>query len=388
MAEVLAVEVTDLVKIYRRSAGGNTARPRYLRAGTPEASGGPATTPRSTRAHGRRQAHPPTETKQGDAPPPRRAGRGAQTRGAQTIEGQVLPSGERAAQIRAVDGLSLSVSVGSVTAVLGPNGAGKTTTIEICEGFRAADSGEVRVLGLDPIRDGAALRPRVGVMLQAGGMYPGARAGEMLRLIAAHHANPLDAGVLMERLGLAEAAGVPFRRLSGGQQQRLSLAMAVVGRPELVFLDEPTAGLDVQGRRDTWELIEELRLSGVTVVLTTHAMDEAERLSDQVVIVNRGRVVAAGSPAELTRGGAEGQLRFRAPAGLDVERLLLALPDGTTGREGPSGHYLVQGTVDPQLLAAVTAWCASNGVLAEDLRVEQRTLEDVFVELTGSELAS
>ncbi|CUU53866.1 ABC-2 type transport system ATP-binding protein [Parafrankia irregularis] len=376
MTEVLAVELTELVKTYRRAAGASgagQARPRYLKAGATQAQAGspaPSRRGRSRSRGGARDARPAHDAH--DRAP-----------GDTTKRDEGIPP---PAEVRAVDGLSLGVSAGSVTAVLGPNGAGKTTTIEICEGFRSADSGGVRVLGLHPVRDAAALRPRVGVMLQAGGMYPGARAGEMLRLIAAHHAHPLDTGALMERLGLAEVAGTPFRRLSGGQQQRLSLAMAVVGRPELVFLDEPTAGLDVQGRRDTWELIEELRLSGVTVVLTTHAMDEAERLADQVVIVNRGRVVAAGSPAELTRGGAEGQLRFRAPGGLDVARLLLALPDGTTGWENPPGHYLVQGTVDPQLLAAVTAWCASNGVLAEDLRVEQRTLEDVFLDLTGTEL--
>ncbi|WP_018640374.1 ABC transporter ATP-binding protein [Parafrankia elaeagni] len=376
MTEVLAVEVTDLVKTYRRAPAGGQTRPRYLRAGAPEPPAGPPAQRRRGRQRTRTHASsPPDRAGQADrAGPP--GGTEAKPDEAPTVT----------THVRAVDGLSLQVAAGSVTAVLGPNGAGKTTTIEICEGFRAADSGEVRVLGLHPLRDAAALRPRVGVMLQAGGMYPGARAGEMLRLIGSHHAHPLDAGVLLERLGLADVAGVPFRRLSGGQQQRLSLAMAVIGRPELVFLDEPTAGLDVQGRRDTWELIEELRLSGVTVVLTTHAMDEAERLADQVAIVNRGRVVAAGTPAELTRGGAEGQLRFRAPAGLDVSRLLLALPDGTTGWEDPPGHYLVQGTVDPQLLAAVTAWCAGNGVLAEDLRVEQRTLEDVFLDLTGTEL--
>jgi ABC-2 type transport system ATP-binding protein len=223
-------------------------------------------------------------------------------------------------------------------------------------------------------------------MLQSGGVYPGARAAEMLRLIAAHHRNPLDPARLLDRLGLAEAARTPFRALSGGQQQRLSLAMAVVGRPELVFLDEPTSGLDVHARHAAWELVGELRASGVSVVLTTHFMEEAERLADQIVIISRGRAVAAGTTAELTRGGAEGQLRFRAPANLDIDRLLLALPDATQAREDPPGHYLVQGTVDPQLLAAVTAWCASNGVLAEDLRVEQRSLEDVFVDLTGSQL--
>jgi ABC-2 type transport system ATP-binding protein len=226
-------------------------------------------------------------------------------------------------------------------------------------------------------------------MLQAGGMYPGARAGEMLALLAAHHRTPLDVAVLLDRVGLSgPAARTPYRRLSGGQRQRLSLAMALVGRPELVFLDEPTAGLDVQARRAAWDVIAQLRAGGVTVVLTTHAMDEAERLADRVVIVDHGRVLAAGSPADLTRGGAEGQLRFRAPAGLDIDRLRLALPDGTVITEDPAGCYVVHGTVDPHLLAAVTAWCASSGVLAEDLRVEQRSLEDVFVELTGSGLRS
>jgi ABC-2 type transport system ATP-binding protein len=291
-------------------------------------------------------------------------------------------------QGRAVDGLSFAVPMGTVTALLGPNGAGKTTTVEICEGFRAADSGTVRVLGDRPIADATRLRPRVGVMLQAGGMYPGARAGEMLRLVAAHHANPLDADALLDRLGLTGGpARTPFRRLSGGQKQLLSLAMAVVGRPELVFLDEPTAGLDVHARHRTWDLVEELRAAGVTVVLTTHAMDEAERLADQVVIVNRGRVVAAGSPAELTRGGADGELRFRAPAGLDLDQLLAALPAGSAAEERAGGHYIVRGVVDPAFLAAVTAWCAGNGVLPADLRVEQRSLEDVFVDLTGAELS-
>ncbi|MBX6387954.1 MAG: ABC transporter ATP-binding protein [Frankia sp.] len=291
-------------------------------------------------------------------------------------------------QTRAVAGMSFGVATGTVTALLGPNGAGKTTTVEICEGFRRPDAGTVRVLGLDPVADGAALRPRVGVMLQSGGMYPGARAHEMLRLVAAHHASPLDPDLLLERVGLlGSAARTPFRRLSGGQQQRLSLAMAIVGRPELVFLDEPTAGLDVRARHDTWDLIEELRASGVTVVLTTHAMDEAERLADHVVIVNRGRVVAAGSPAELTKGGADGELRFRAPSGLDLSQLLAALPPGAQASERAGGHYVVRGTIDPPFLAAVTAWCAGNGVLPSDLRVEQRSLEDVFVELTGSELA-
>jgi ABC-2 type transport system ATP-binding protein len=174
--------------------------------------------------------------------------------------------------------------------------------------------------------------------------------------------------------------------MSGGQQQRLSLAVAVVGRPELVFLDEPSTGLDPQARHATWELIEELRAAGVSVVLTTHNMEEAERLADKVVIVDHGKVVAEGSPQELT--GAERQLRFRARPGLGLEELLSALPAGSAAKESPAGHYLIEADVSPELLATVTAWCASHGVMTEDLRIERRTLEDVFLELTGRELRS
>jgi ABC-2 type transport system ATP-binding protein len=286
----------------------------------------------------------------------------------------------------AVAGVSLTVERGAVLALLGPNGAGKTTTVETCEGYRRPDSGTVRVLGLDPVREARELRPRVGVMLQGGGGYPGARAGELLRLLAAYAADPLDPDALLDRLGLAAAARTPYKRLSGGQKQRLSLAMALVARPELVFLDEPTAGLDPQARHATWEVVEKLRADGVTVVLTTHYMEEAERLADTVVVIDSGRVVATGTPAELTRGGAEGQLRFRAEPGLDGRALAAALPAGIRVSEPHPGAYLVEGRVDPQLLAAVTAWCAGNGVLAEDLRVQRRSLEDVFLELTGREL--
>ena len=284
----------------------------------------------------------------------------------------------------AVDGLSFSVRRGTVLALLGPNGAGKTTTVEVCEGFRSPDGGTVRVLGLDPAD--RSLRARMGVMPQTAGGYPGLRAGELLRLVASYHRDPLDPADLLTRLGLLDVERTAFRRLSGGQQQRLSLAMAIVGRPELVFLDEPTAGLDPQARRATWELIEALRRDGVTVVLTTHLMDEVEHLADDVVIVDRGRLVAGGTVAELTRHSATGQLRFRARPGLDLELLLQALPEGCLGKESPDGQYLLEGPVDPQLLATVTAWCATHGVLAQDLKVEQKSLEDVFLDLTGREL--
>jgi ABC-2 type transport system ATP-binding protein len=282
----------------------------------------------------------------------------------------------------AVDGLTLRCASGEVTAILGPNGAGKTSTIEICEGFRRPDAGTVRVLGLDPADP--SLKPRIGVMLQAGGVPPAARAGEWLRLMARFHAQPLDPGALLERLGLAAHARTPYRRLSGGQQQRLSLAGAVIGRPELVFLDEPTAGLDPQARLACWDVVADLRAAGVSVVLTTHHMDEAEKLSDHVVIIDHGRVVACGSPMKLT--GAERQLRFRARAGLNLDELLCALPQGSTAKESPSGHYIIEGQVGPELLATVTAWCAGEGVTTEDLSIERRTLEDVFLELTGREL--
>jgi ABC-2 type transport system ATP-binding protein len=288
----------------------------------------------------------------------------------------------------AVAGLSLRAEQGEVTAILGPNGAGKTTTIEICEGFRRPDEGSVRVLGLDPARDGRALRPRVGVMLQAGGVPTAVRAGEYLRVMARFHARPVEPQLLLDRLGLAGCAGTPFKRLSGGQQQRLSLAAAIIGRPELVFLDEPTAGLDPQARHATWDLITGLRASGAAIILTSHYMEEAERLADRVIIVDHGTKVAEGSPAQLT--GTAGQLRFRAEAGLDTDGLVTALPPGSAAKESPAGHYVVEvhDKVTPRLLAAVTAWCAEHGVLAQSLRIESRTLEDVFLELTGRDLRS
>ncbi|TQK43754.1 ABC-2 type transport system ATP-binding protein [Streptomyces sp. SLBN-118] len=288
----------------------------------------------------------------------------------------------------AVDGLDLEVPRGSVTAVLGPNGAGKTTTVETCEGYRRADKGTVRVLGLDPVADAARLRPSIGVMLQSGGVYPGARAEEMLRHMAKLHAHPLDVDALIERLGLGSCGRTTYRRLSGGQQQRLALAMAVVGRPELVFLDEPTAGLDPQARRSTWELVGELRQDGVSTVLTTHFMDEAEQLADVVAIIDAGRVIAQGSPEQLCRGGAENTLRFTGRPGLDVGSLLKALPDGTEAVELTPGAYRITGQVDPQLLATVTSWCAQHGVMPNGISVERHTLEDVFLELTGKELRS
>jgi ABC-2 type transport system ATP-binding protein len=287
----------------------------------------------------------------------------------------------------AVNGLDLVQQRGTVLALLGPNGAGKTSTVEICEGFRSADGGTVRVLGLDPATDGDRLRPRIGVMPQGGGAYPGVHAAEMLRVIASCAADPHDPAWLLDVLGLTSAARTPYKRLSGGQQQRLSLACALVGRPELVFLDEPTAGMDPQARRLVWDIVRALRADGVTVLLTTHLMDEAEALADHVVIVDEGRVVASGTPRELTAGDPDDQqLRFRARPGLDTRLLTAALPEGLVVREATPGCYLVQGLIDPQVVSTVTSWCAQQGVLAEEMQVARRSLEDVFLELTGREL--
>jgi ABC-2 type transport system ATP-binding protein len=295
---------------------------------------------------------------------------------------------KRYGTMAAVDGLSLTVQRGTITALLGPNGAGKTTTVECCEGYRRPSAGSVRVLGLDPLGDARALRPRVGVMLQDGGVPPAARPEEVLSHVARLYAHPLPVRELLERLGLAGSARTAYRRLSGGQRQRVGLALAVVGRPDLVFLDEPTAGLDPRARRATWDLVEHLRSDGVTVVLTTHFMEEAERLADEVIVINRGRVVTSGSPRELTARGAENTLSFFGPAALALDGLRSALPLATRVAEVSPGSYRVEGDVGPQLLATVTAWCAAHGVMPERLTVERRTLEEVFLDLTGRELRS
>jgi len=289
----------------------------------------------------------------------------------------------------AVDGLSLTVDRETITAVLGPNGAGKTTTLETAEGYRSPHAGSVRVLDLDPVRDRRRLLPRIGVMLQGGGAWSGVRADEMLRHVAHLHAHPLDLAALSDRLGLGECGPTPYRRLSGGQQQRLGLAMAIVGRPEIVFVDEPTAGMDPAARRTTWELLEDLREAGVTVVLTTHYMEEAERLADRIHIIDHGRLIASGSPLELTRGGRSATIRLvvtrpfppNAP-----ESLRRALGDRVEVTLLDAMSIVVAGPADASSLAVVSRWCEENDVLPESLTLGQRTLEDVFLELTGREL--
>jgi ABC-2 type transport system ATP-binding protein len=287
-----------------------------------------------------------------------------------------------------VNGLSLTAAFGAVTAVLGPNGAGKTTTIETCEGFRQPDSGSVRVLGLDPGKDARQLRPRVGVMLQEGGIYGSVSPHTALNHAAALYAHPHTPADLLDRLGLGAVADTSFKRLSGGQQQRLGIALAVIGRPELVFLDEPTAGLDPQSRHSTWELVADLRQAGVAVVLTTHYLEEAEQLADHVVIVDAGEVVAEGSPTELTASLGGEVLRFTAPPRLDLSELRVALQDGATATEVSPGSYYVAGKVAAELLATVTQWCGAHGVAPTSLATERPSLQDVFLAVTGHELRS
>jgi ABC-2 type transport system ATP-binding protein len=274
--------------------------------------------------------------------------------------------------------------VGEVFGLLGPNGAGKTTTVEILEGYRRADAGEVRVLGVDPWRDGATLRPRIGVMLQEGGLYPGVRPLEALQLFASYYDDPDDPERLLQLVGLDDSRRTLVRRMSGGQQQRLSLALALVGKPSLVFLDEPTAGMDPHARATTWAMIRELRDRGVTVVLTTHAMDEAEHLCDRVGIIDRGRLVACDSPIELTARAAADEITFSTIAGLAVGELAarLGLAIGSI-REVRPGDYLVDTAANPASIAALTAWLAEQGALVSELRAGRRSLEDVFLRLTG-----
>lgn len=301
------------------------------------------------------------------------------------ISGLVKRYGDRAV----VDGLDLVARPGAVTAVLGPNGAGKTTTIECCEGLRRPDAGTVRVLGLDPVDDARELRPRVGVMLQDGGLPTGVPAAQMLEHVARMYADPRPLDELTERLGLGSFARTTVRRLSGGQRQRLALAAAVVGRPQVAFLDEPSAGMDPQSRHAVWQLVRELRDEGVAVVLTTHLMDEAEDLADHVVVVDHGKVIAQGSVRDLVSSGDDRTLRLDGTPGLDVVALTAALTadgPGVTTTETSPGSYAVVGPVGPTTVAALTRWLAEQDVLATRLTVGRRTLEDVFLDLTGRTL--
>ncbi len=292
----------------------------------------------------------------------------------------------------AVDNLDLSADTGEVLVVLGPNGAGKTSTVETLEGYRRPEAGVVRVLGLDPVGDHAALTGRMGVMLQSGGVYPMLGPRRVLDLFAAYYSDPAPSGELLDTVGLSAVATTPWRHLSGGEQQRLSLALALIGRPEAAFLDEPTSGVDPEGRTAIRAVVAGLKDKGVSVVLTTHELAEAERMADRIVILARGRIAREGTPRELTTSASDpatASVTFGAPSGLDAPALANAVGPSAEVTETQPGRYRVQ-TPDqpgPALAAAVTAFLAERGIAMTDL-VVGRTLEDVYFSAVGPEAAT
>jgi ABC-2 type transport system ATP-binding protein len=280
----------------------------------------------------------------------------------------------------AVDGVSFAVEEGEIFGILGPNGAGKTTTVECVEGLRSPDGGTIRVGGLDPQRDEDQLRDLLGVQLQQSQLPEKLQVGEAMELYSSFYREPADWRRLIDSLHLTDKIGTQFRRLSGGQKQRLSIALALIGNPKVAVLDELTTGLDPQARRDAWDLIEDIRARGVTIVLVTHFMEEAERLCDRLAVIDAGKVVAIDSPAGLVSSVDNRQrIRFRPSAPID-HALLMALPE-VTAVERAGSQLVVTGTGD--LLLAVTTTLARNKVVAADLRAEQASLDDAFVALTG-----
>jgi ABC-2 type transport system ATP-binding protein len=283
----------------------------------------------------------------------------------------------------AVDGLNLTIPAGTVCTLLGPNGAGKTSTVETLEGYRKPTAGAVRVLDLNPITDAKALAPRIGVMLQRNGVYVTMTPREVLRLFASYYGTRAhNADDMLQRVGLSEVAATPWRRLSGGEQQRLSLGLALIGRPDVAFLDEPTASVDPNARILVRDIIGQLRTDGVTVVLTTHDLDEAQRLSDHIVIIDHGKVLAEGTPTELMQGSGRGGIRFRTPGRFDASALGRAL--GGTVTQGSEGEYLLDLDPSPTNVAALTTWLAQHDLAIEDLKAGTHSLEDVFLRLTAT----
>lgn len=280
----------------------------------------------------------------------------------------------------AVDGVSFAVEQGEIFGILGPNGAGKTTTVECIEGLRTPDGGSVRVCGIDPQRDEGELRQLLGAQLQESELPDKLEVGEAMELFSSFYRDPTDWRELIGILKLTDKLDTQFRRLSGGQKQRVSIALALLGNPRVAVLDELTTGLDPQARRDTWELIESIRDRGVTILLVTHFMEEAERLCDRLALVDAGRIVALDTPAGLVAKVDDQQrIRFRPSAPID-HAVLAALPE-VTNVERAGSQLVVTGTGN--LLLAVTTTLARNQVVAGDLRVEQTSLDDAFVALTG-----
>jgi ABC-2 type transport system ATP-binding protein len=261
----------------------------------------------------------------------------------------------------AVRGIDFEIGAGEVFGLLGPNGAGKTTTIEILEGYRDRDAGDVEVLGEDPAHAPKEWRERLGVVLQSSSLYPNLTVGESLEVFGGYYSSPRNAAEIIDIVGLTDKADARCRTLSGGQKRRLDLGLALVGNPELVFLDEPTTGFDPGARRAAWETIRNLRSLGTTILLTTHYLDEAEQLSDRVAVLREGRIVRVGTPAELTGGTAETEIRYRR-----------------------NGKVIVEQTAEPtRRLYELTAEAVERGVELADLEVRRPTLEDVYLELTG-----
>jgi ABC-2 type transport system ATP-binding protein len=288
----------------------------------------------------------------------------------------------------AVDRIDLTADAGEVVVILGPNGAGKTSTVETLEGYRRPAAGDVRVLGLHPRSDHAALTGRMGVMLQRGGVYPMLGPRRVLDLFAAYYPDPLPTDHLLDLVGLRAVAATPWRHLSGGEQQRLSLALALIGRPEVAFLDEPTAGVDPEGRLAIRAVVAGLKEKGVCVLLTTHELTEAEKLADRIVILSAGRVVREGTAHELTTAGAAttAVTTFGAPPGLDVAALATAVGPGATATETSPGRYLVEtpaATAGPAVTAAIATWLAERGAALTDLTTG-RSLEEVYFDAVGT----
>lgn len=287
--------------------------------------------------------------------------------------------------LRVLDSVSLKAYPGQVTTLLGSNGAGKSTTLACAQGLLRPESGTVELLGQDPYGDNPELRSRVGVMLQDGGLPPSMRPVPLLRHVAAMYKNPVDVDALVARLDLESFGTRTIRRLSGGQKQRVALALALAGDPEVLFLDEPSAGLDPQSRQVVFDLIAELRDAGKAIILTTHLMDDAQRLSDYVYILDKGRTVTQGTVAELTSRAAEEQetrpVTFGATAGL-------ALPQPPVGlhlEETTPGNYHLAGVSTPEDLQWLTGWWAQEGILPTHLNLQARSLEDVFLEFAQKE---
>ena len=287
----------------------------------------------------------------------------------------------RHGDLLAVDDISFTALAGHVTTVLGPNGAGKTSTIEVCEGYRRATTGTVRVLGLDPTTHQRQLSKRMGVMLQEGGIYPGSGVLETVRHYASLYGNGADATALVEAVGLTDRSKAIWKRLSGGERQRLSLALALAAKPDVAFLDEPTSGIDINGRDLIRGIIRGLASNGCAVVLATHELDEAERLADRMVIIDHGSVIADGTLAELRKGHDE--IRFRSDPDLDLRQLAAAT--GIVASRVGNDEYVIDAPPQPRLMAQLGDWLAENGHPLHDLRAGGQRLEDVFRRLIGGE---